>query len=140
MKTVLFRTMAVLFILAVVSAFLVLSIFISYWFMPLIIVSLFFLDMADSMLEWRLKNLTLRVESPIIWGYLLIAVLSILAFYLESYIFKDSLVMRQPYVLAFLIYLGFVFIFSFRYLIIASKIATKNIKDWKGKLAVVFTR
>ena len=129
MKTVLFRTMAVLLILAVVSAFLVLSIFISYWFMPLIIVSLFFLDMADSMLEWRLKNLTLRVESPIIWGYLLIAVLSILAFYLESYIFKDSLVMRQPYVLAFLIYLGLVFIFSFRYLIIASKIATKNIKD-----------
>ena len=85
MKAVLVRSFAVLLILAAVSISLTLTIFISGWFIPLTILSLFFLDMADSMLEWRIKSLILRLDSPLIWGYLAVAVISIIIFYYESH-------------------------------------------------------
>ncbi len=144
MKKIIIRNFIVYVLLGVISASLVLTIFVSLWFALLIFVSFFLLDAFDSMLEWRLKRATTTTIKPLIWVYLVVLVACMVAFYSEAqYLEETPSIKEHPCALGLIIYLGSLTIFTFRYLLMLAKICRKecivnDTSDWIQTLVFLF--
>lgn len=125
MKIIIIRSLRVVLVLAILCASVNLVFSKSLWFIPLMFVSFFFLDAADSMLVWRLKRITdSRFRSSLICAYLTTTVITACP-WLYLLVFRINPIYEGRYVLTLVILSGLVAIFSFRYFVIVVRVMAR---------------
>lgn len=124
-RIIFIRSLRVVLALLFISVSMSLMVFVSYWFSLLLLPGIFFLDISDSMLEWRLKRITIvHIQSSLIYIYL-IATLVGIGMVSCVLLNKDVGIREKPYTLALLMYFVLIAIFSFRYFIIVVRVMTR---------------
>lgn len=146
-RIIIIRSLRVALVLAILCASLYLTCYRHYAFVILILLSLFFLEVSDSMLAWRLK----RIESPqmrtsFIYVYLVATLAGVISaicavistvrpgmediliglFATDTNALKSifGLMVKTPFNLFWLMYSMLVVLFSFRYYIIVVRVMT----------------
>lgn len=124
-QTIIIRSLRVALVLAILSVSMNLTIFYSWGFVILLLVSMFFLDTTDSMLVWRLK----RIEDPKMGNSFIYVYLAVTAvtFCLCAYalVNRSNLETKNLYTMMWIFYSFMLMIFSFRYFIITVRVMTK---------------
>jgi hypothetical protein len=125
MRKIVIRSLRVALVLAILCASLNLVLFKSVWFLLVLLPSLLLFDSADSMLVWRLKRITdSKARITLIRAYLIAALFSTF-FCLYTIASNANPIVESPYTITLIMYYGLASIFSFRYLIIVVRVATR---------------
>ena len=124
-QTIIIRSLRVALVLAILSVSMNLTIFYSWGFVILLLVSMFFLDTTDSMLVWRLKRIEdSKMGNSFIYVYLAVTAVT---FCLCAYalVNRSNLETKNLYTMMWIFYSFMLMIFSFRYFIITVRVMTK---------------
>lgn len=124
MKSVIIRSLRVVLVLAILCVSVNLMLFKSFWFVILVIASIFFLDASDSMLVWRLKRIeNHHLKHALIYAYMIVSLIALLLFgYVQM--FRSNM---APTELSTFMWIGcppLVMAFSLRYFIIVLRVKT----------------
>ena len=137
MKEIVFRSLGIATILALICIGIDLACFVEGLLAILPCVFLFFLYRFDSRLVWKLKRIKPWMTSYLVWGYLIVAVISMIVCYCSMKLYK-GMVLENPYALTVVVFSVMSMILSFRYFIILVKNMTI---DWElSKLAIESNR
>ena len=123
-SVIIIRSLRVVLVLAILCVSVNLMLFKSFWFVILVIASIFFLDASDSMLVWRLKRLENRhLKHALIHAYMIVSLIALLLF---GYVLMSRSNMA-PTELSTFMKIGYpplVMAFSLRYFIIVLRVKT----------------
>lgn len=114
MKEIVLRSLGVAAMLMLLCVGINLVCFVANWLVILPCVLLFFLYRSDSELVWKLKRIKPWMTSYLVWGYLLVAVISMIVCYYGMKLYKDML-LEDPYALMVVMFSGMSMVLSFRY-------------------------
>lgn len=144
-RIIIIRSLRVALVLAILCASLYLTCYRHYLFIIVILLSLFFLEISDSMLTWRLKRIEeSQMRTSFIYVYLvatlagvisgICAVISTVGPGMEEILIGLSatdtnalksivgLMVKTPFNLFWLMYSVFIVVFAFRYYIIVVRV------------------
>lgn len=132
-RLIIIRSLRVALALAILSVSVELTFFHSGWFFILLLVGIFFVDTADSMLVWRLKRNTIaQMNESLSYVYLAVSVIAI-CWCVYEITSANLPLLGEPYSLMRILYPIMIAAFSFRYFAIVLRVmaimARYNKKD-----------